>query len=349
MRERFVILRGEDRLAAGNLLNLVIAAVNSGEHHQHIPKAFDVPQISVLRWVESLNNSLSPDSAESEVRVLQCGPDGRILQLELHPGPLETAFAVDFFHAGNTIVFQKVDAKNPAWWRIANAFEMHTGQPAQVNIYAGAPDTNGLDWHRDPHDVLVMQLAGNKTFYIATSITDGQKGASTSVTLDAGSVLYLRRGTAHKALNSSMGSIHAAVGLLHLYPNGEQLERCTNPDSPSCSTGNFETISQQQLGDTVAFLLQWRQALSGMDACENSIKSNPDRFLVLLSNHQETWLISHSGSRQISKQVAEQLESGQYTTFDKGVAGRIPVPSMAPFTHIQDMIDYVKEVHLEKG
>ena len=118
-----------------------------------------------------------------------------------------------------------------------------------VNLYSSPASAQGLDRHYDNHDVLVLQLAGRKSWRLHAPVvslplkhappasferrveeleyfrggpmraargrlTDEETGAPThELTLEQGDLLYLPRGFVHEARAEDEASVHLTVGL----------------------------------------------------------------------------------------------------------------------------------------
>lgn len=152
--------------------------------------------------------TLRPWPGRDEIRAFDSRA-GTVTVRELGQAIVDPDRVADTIDSGGTLVFQKIDSLDFHWHRLARAFEGATRQPAQVNVYAGAPGAPGLAWHRDPHDVLILQLAGTKVFAV-----EDDAGAI-DIPLVPGDMLWLSRGVRHRAVNGAAGSIHASLGLLH--------------------------------------------------------------------------------------------------------------------------------------
>jgi hypothetical protein len=86
----------------------------------------------------------------------------------------------------------------------ARALEAAVQAPVQINYYATPGEAQGLGAHTDPHDVLVCQLHGRKTWDVA--------GLGT-LTLGPGDWLFVPRGTRHDVRNlHSEPTAHLAIG-----------------------------------------------------------------------------------------------------------------------------------------
>jgi quercetin dioxygenase-like cupin family protein len=198
------------------------------------------------RLAMRLAAAVRPRPAQDEIRAFD-NRSGTVAPRTLGTAivaPRQVAATID---DGGTIVFQKLDSLDFQWHRLARAFEAATGQPAQVNVYAGAAAARGLAWHRDPHDVLVLQLAGTKCFQVEarTGVVD--------IGLRPGDLLWLARGVRHQAANGPAGSIHASLGLLHWMRDAAGVpvsdRRQLAPPIPPCPL---------RLDEKCAGLLAWR-------------------------------------------------------------------------------------------
>lgn len=189
---------------------------------------------------------LRPCPGRDEIRAF-VSHEGTVTVRNLQQAIVSADRVADMIDGGCTVVFQKVDSLDFHWHRLARALEGATRQPAQVNVYVGAPNAPGLAWHRDPHDVLILQLAGTKIFAV-------ERGAGAlDIPLGSGDILWLDRGVRHRAANGSAGSIHASLGLLHWMDSATAApvidRRPLAPPFP---------IRQLSVEDQVTALLGWR-------------------------------------------------------------------------------------------
>jgi hypothetical protein len=259
----------------------------------HLEKFFTIRDRPIPAIARALAQRLSPRIEEQEARAFLPTVGGSVAAV-LPPGPLRPDAAEAAWQQGATLVFQKVDAQLLGFARLARSFELATGQPAQVNLYAGAPGAPGLDWHRDPHDVLIIQMAGAKQFLVQPMPRRSGGAVAEAVTLYPGDALWLPRGLPHAARNGGAGSLHASIGLLHLSPQGAALIRATEPDQPSASPGQFEAIDQEMLGATLDVLLAWRK-LPPAEMLGGRARLRPDLLAVLLETDNQTFSINTSG------------------------------------------------------
>jgi ribosomal protein L16 Arg81 hydroxylase len=130
------------------------------------------------------------------------------------------------WEAGATIVLQALHVN---WHPLAvfcRQLEDAIGHPVQVNSYYTPRGSQGFAVHHDTHDVLVLQVAGEKRWLLYEPLLElplkhqryskslGEHGAPTQeLILRAGDTLYLPRGWLHQAETSDTDSLHLTVGI----------------------------------------------------------------------------------------------------------------------------------------
>lgn len=135
------------------------------------------------------------------------------------------------FDAGATLVVSQFHEMHEPLARFCRGLERVFLHPVQANIYLTPPGAQGFRVHYDTHDVLVLQVAGEKRWRIwddtpvpfATRRTPWEKEREIpdedpkTLTLRAGDVLYVPRGILHDAAAQEADgqpSLHVTVGLL---------------------------------------------------------------------------------------------------------------------------------------
>jgi hypothetical protein len=127
--------------------------------------------------------------------------------------------------AGATIVLQALHVH----WRPLAVFcrqlEEALGVPVQANAYYTPRGSQGFGVHHDTHDVLVLQVAGEKRWHLTDPLLElplkhqrfsaelgepAEKGDE--LVLRAGDTLYLPRGWLHSAETSATDSLHLTIG-----------------------------------------------------------------------------------------------------------------------------------------
>lgn len=135
------------------------------------------------------------------------------------------------FAAGATLVLQGLHRTWPPVVDFAQQLSTDLGHPVQVNAYVTPASNRGFDPHYDVHDVLVLQVAGEKRWTIHAPVhehpladqpwTDHRDAVATQAksapVIDAvlapGDSLYLPRGWLHSAEALGETTIHLTVGM----------------------------------------------------------------------------------------------------------------------------------------
>ena len=130
------------------------------------------------------------------------------------------------FASGATIVLQALHLNHLPLALFCRELEARLGQPVQANAYYTPRAAQGLPVHHDTHDVMVLQVAGEKRWLVYDPVLElplkhqrysaelGELGATVlDLTLTAGDTLYLPRGWLHEALTSQRDSLHLTIGI----------------------------------------------------------------------------------------------------------------------------------------
>jgi hypothetical protein len=131
------------------------------------------------------------------------------------------------WEAGATIVLQ---ALHVGWHPLAvfcRLLEEALGHGVQANAYYTPRGSQGFAVHHDTHDVLVLQVAGEKRWLVYDPLLElplkhqryspalGAHGEATDdLVLGAGDTLYLPRGWLHQAETSATDSLHVTIGIV---------------------------------------------------------------------------------------------------------------------------------------
>jgi ribosomal protein L16 Arg81 hydroxylase len=131
------------------------------------------------------------------------------------------------WEAGATIVLQ---ALHVGWHPLAvfcRLLEEALGHGVQANAYYTPRGSQGFAVHHDTHDVLVLQVAGEKRWLLYDPLLElplkhqrysaalGEHGEPTDdLVLRAGDTLYLPRGWLHQAETSATDSLHLTIGIV---------------------------------------------------------------------------------------------------------------------------------------
>ena len=130
------------------------------------------------------------------------------------------------WEAGATIVLQ---ALHVTWHPLAvfcRLLEDALGYGVQANAYYTPRGSQGFAVHHDTHDVLVLQVAGEKRWKLYDPLLElplkhqrysaalGERGPlADDIVLGAGDTLYLPRGWLHEAETSESDSLHLTIGI----------------------------------------------------------------------------------------------------------------------------------------
>ncbi|WP_431281918.1 cupin domain-containing protein [Humitalea sp. 24SJ18S-53] len=135
----------------------------------------------------------------------------------------------DRFDQGGTLIVSELHELHPPLARFCRGLEKLFLHGVQCNIYLTPPGAQGFRAHFDTHDVLVMQVSGQKDWRVwnGQPVPDPTRrvrwdnqvepmGEPIAVPMRPGDILYLPRGVMHDAATQPGGepSLHATIGLL---------------------------------------------------------------------------------------------------------------------------------------
>lgn len=151
---------------------------------------------------------------------------------------------VSLFADGATIVLQGLHRVWPPILHFCQALAAELGHPVQANAYVTPPQNKGFSDHYDVHDVFVLQLAGEKEWWIHPPVHESplrdqpwndrraavERAAAEppllQTVLRPGDCLYLPRGYLHAATALGAVSIHLTIGI-HTWTRHSLAERLT--------------------------------------------------------------------------------------------------------------------------
>ena len=141
-------------------------------------------------------------------------------------GVADVPRVLEEFEAGATIVLQGLHHLWLPLARYCRHLEAYLGHPVQANAYYTPSGSQGLPVHHDTHEVISLQVAGEKRWLVYEPVLDlplkNQRYKSSlgapgdpvlDVVLRAGDTMYLPRGWLHQALTSDSDSLHITVGV----------------------------------------------------------------------------------------------------------------------------------------
>lgn len=154
------------------------------------------------------------------------------------PGGLALGSVYEAFSRGDTVRLMAVDRAWPPATELAEAVSARMSCFVNINFYLTPAGQQGFPVHVDTHDVLVLQVAGSKDWFLYEPVyplplntlvhepqamkakTKVEAESATPlgrVVLRQGDLLYLPRGLPHKAVATDETSLHLTVGLHPLY------------------------------------------------------------------------------------------------------------------------------------
>lgn len=163
------------------------------------------------------------------------------------PAPSRSA-ATSALGNGLSLRLNRIDGYFPAVWKIKNAIRQSMLLPVTANAYVSPPHAQALPAHVDLHDVLVVQIAGQKVWHVAQSAGPAPaarlprlsfenrrpvvRGHSTpapyrtrQIMLSEGDRLYVPRGCWHEAVARDVDSVHITFGI-HAVTLADLIAQC---------------------------------------------------------------------------------------------------------------------------
>lgn len=143
-------------------------------------------------------------------------------------GYIDRGAVADLYRRGATIILNQAHQFTPSLARLCRGLEHAFSSHVQTNTYLTPPNAQGFRTHYDNHDVLVIQVAGEKAWRLYDKPIDtpfrgegfepGKYEAGEvkqEFVLKAGDCAYVPRGLMHDAMTSGEHtSLHVTVGLI---------------------------------------------------------------------------------------------------------------------------------------
>jgi hypothetical protein len=143
-------------------------------------------------------------------------------------GYVDRGAVAELHREGATIILNQAHQLDPTLGRYCRALEHVFSTHVQTNLYLTPPNAQGFRTHYDNHDVLVIQIAGEKAWRLYDMPVDTpyrgegfEAGAHETgelrqeFVLKAGDCAYVPRGLMHDAMTSGTeASLHITVGLI---------------------------------------------------------------------------------------------------------------------------------------
>jgi hypothetical protein len=132
------------------------------------------------------------------------------------------------YDGGATLLLSRMHEVHPPLGRFCRGLERVFMHPVQCNIYLTPPGAQGFRVHYDSHDVLILQVQGEKLWRFwpkpavpfANDRTPWENGPSpdeepSTQMMRPGDVLYVPRGVLHDATSQgAQSSLHLTIGFL---------------------------------------------------------------------------------------------------------------------------------------
>ena len=189
------------------------------------------------RFVELLDwgalNTLLTEHRHAHPR-LRLSREGSIIPREAYMQPAPQSDASETIEPTNLygqlrdgamLVLDSVDDMVPKVRELALSLESVFRERVVINAYAGWSEIEGFDLHWDDHDVLVLQVFGQKSWSFYGSSRDWPmrkdvepntqppSGPEDSLLVSAGDVLYVPRGQWHQVHATKTPSLHLTIGV----------------------------------------------------------------------------------------------------------------------------------------
>jgi ribosomal protein L16 Arg81 hydroxylase len=132
----------------------------------------------------------------------------------------------DRLRQGATLIINGVHQRVPSVAKLAAQLRDEIGYETHINLYCSPADQRGFDCHYDTHDVLILQIDGEKKWFVyretvlyPTSDMSSSKQLQPTdppyleCVLKAGDLLYIPRGHWHYAIANEQPSLHLTVGI----------------------------------------------------------------------------------------------------------------------------------------
>jgi Cupin superfamily protein len=180
---------------------------------------------TLLPW-EDIDALLSGHALDKDVSIMR---DGVLVPRQLYTSNDGARLNVRAFHGllpqGVSIVMNGVHYSIPQIAQLAAAVEREMRIQTHVNAYLSFSKGGAFKPHSDGHDVLVLQVHGNKHWRVWKSEVPNAIEKGDRVEVDAsvppdheielapGDVLFIPRGQPHSAAVSARCSVHLTIGL----------------------------------------------------------------------------------------------------------------------------------------
>lgn len=131
----------------------------------------------------------------------------------------------DYLRQGATLIINGLHQRVPGIMQLAADLRYDLGYRTHVNLYFSPTTQQGFDCHYDNHDVLILQLEGEKEWFVfqetipypvlrhSSDLAPPTGEPHLQCILNPGDVLYIPRGHWHYAVGCGQPSLHLTVGI----------------------------------------------------------------------------------------------------------------------------------------
>lgn len=223
-------------------------------------------------------------------------------------GSVERGRVLSLHRQGATIILRAAHRWSAKLRRLCAGLEWDFGFPAQANIYLTPSGKKSTPPHWDTHDLFIVQVAGMKKWRLFSSDyilpLDSQRFSEETfpigplrdeITIKAGEVLYLPRGTIHEPVADSY-STHVSLGVLVSRWSDLLLKlvRAVSEDMPELRSvvelpaGRLDGFTQAELADRLLSLVE---LLRDRPACGKAVRRHIEELLPQHGEDQERLLL----------------------------------------------------------
>jgi hypothetical protein len=170
-----------------------------------------------------------------------------------------------YFQRGATVMLDDAQTAIPVIDRLCTGLTAESGVPAAGTIFASPPHAEGFALHQDAEDVVIVQLAGAKSWTVFPPLSRRESSMLNRAEcgnpviesqLRAGDILLLPKGSPHKtASNSADGSVHLTLGFYPVTLRDvvlKLIQRSPDPRlDPAAEAEFFRTALDEAHGCTV--------------------------------------------------------------------------------------------------
>lgn len=160
----------------------------------------------------------------------RCDYSTRVMEQQTN-NIVDTDKLLSLYARGATLVFAELNTKNAPIQALREEMERAFNAQIVTNVFLTKQHAQGFSLHYDSHDVIILQLSGNKLWSIYSdpvslpvksqafgrylSEQEAKRGCQQlfQVELEDGDLLYLPRGYMHEAKSMGSPSLHLTLGI----------------------------------------------------------------------------------------------------------------------------------------